>query len=159
MYTYDTRGIANEAQNANEAGINSSLSQGIDQSRGLLNDSGSYERSLGFDPMSAAIKQRYSQEYGRGMARLENEKKMASKELLFKKLETASRLANEEVALNHQRQIIAEKQRQAKRARRGMVIGQVLGLAGAAVGAAVGGPGGAMMGYSAGSAAGGAASA
>jgi hypothetical protein len=108
--------------------------------------------------LSQAIRSKYAGEFDRSMGRLKFDNVKAANTDHLKKLEVATQMANEEHAMNFQKEMQRKKMAQAKKAMRGQLVGSVLGIVGGVVGGVVAGAGtlgiGAAAGASAGYAAG-----
>lgn len=138
------------------ADIGRSYTSGNQEARGLLNDPGQLNKSLGFNDqaMGDAIRSKYMQGYGHKESQLNNKMFQQADADHIRQLAGASELANQEVEMNRQKEILRWKVQQSKKAQRGAILGNVLGIAGAAGGAYAGGPQGMMAGMQGGQAAG-----
>ena len=145
----ETEGLINQGMTSTPEQSYQSFSEGTDTS-GLLNRSDNFDQGMGFNPMSEAIKQKYSRPFQLNQDKLQNKMKLDARNEHFAKIEMAHNLASQEASTNFQKELLKYKQKQQKRAQRQAIIGSVLGLGGGIAGAAMGGPAGAGMGMSAG---------
>lgn len=136
----EIREFSKEAQGRSNADLYKDYSSGLGSARGLMQDSGSFDAGLGTkNPTLSAIQSRYGQKYDQFEKGLKLDLMRKADEDNIKKLTIANQLADREMALNREREILKNKIKSAKKAARGATIGNILGIAGGAVGAYYGG--------------------
>ena len=150
----ETEGLINQGMNSTSDKEFANISQGTNDSRGLLTQPDNFSSGLASDPMSEAIRGKYSRNYNIHQSGLQNKMKVDARNSHFEKVRVAHELANEEAQINFQKEMTKYKQKMAKRQQRQALIGQTLGLVGGVVGGIYGGPAGAAGGSTAGQAAG-----
>lgn len=114
---------------------------GTENARGLLNQGGNTFNeglSYGDKAMSSAIRGKYMGEFNRNAHKVNLNNLRNADEDHIRKLSVASELANQEVEMNRQKEILKHKMKQAKKQQRGAMIGQVLGIVGAVGGGVAG---------------------
>lgn len=148
----ETEGLINQGMQSTPEQSYGQLSQGVGDSRGLLNQQDNFNQGMAYgdQALSSAIRSKYSKPYNVQMSGLDNKMKLDARNAHFEKIRTAHQMANEEANLNFQKELIKYKQKKQKQAQRSALIGQTLGIVGAAVGGAYGGPAGAAAGGGAG---------
>jgi len=139
------------SDNRTNAGVAQDYMRGTGAGRGLLTQEDTYNSGLAYgNPMSHAIKQRAMNDYNTQYKEISNRALRAASEDHIRNLASASQMANEEVQMNRQKEMLKNQIDQANKRARGQVLGTVLGITGGIAGAYAGGPAGAMAGYSAG---------
>lgn len=153
----ETEGLIRQGMESTPEQEYSRISQGVDDSRGLLTQQDNTNQGLAYgdEALSSAIRGKMSKGYNVARSGLENKMKLDARNEHQAKLMTAHQMANEEANLNFQKEMIKYKQKKMKQAQRQQLIGQVLGLTGAVVGGVYGGPAGAAAGGAAGNMVGG----
>lgn len=127
----EIRAFGQEARSRSNADLANTYSADLGQARGLLQDSGGADKAMGYqNPSLAAIKSKYGQDYSRMERGIKLDNIRSANEDNIKKLQIANQLANEELALNRQREALKNKMKAAKKAARGAMIGNILGVAG-----------------------------
>lgn len=150
----ETEGLIKQGMTSTPEQEYGQLSQGVGESRGLLNQdaNNSFNSGMAYgdQALSSAIRSKYSKPFNVQSSGLDNKMKLDARNAHFEKVKTAHHLANEEANMNFQKELIKYKQKQQKRAQRGQLAGQVLGLVGGVVGGIYGGPAGGAAGGAAG---------
>lgn len=132
------------------------MQAGSEAGRGLLGREDNYNQGLAYGDraISDAIKSKYMQQYGKAEKKLNTQVLLKADQDKVKELNLTSQLANEEVELNKQKDMLKWKKKQADKKARGNVLGTVLGITVGTVAGIYSGGSGAAAGYAAGNAAG-----
>lgn len=155
MISSEISGYGNEARQGSIDKNYSNYSQGLSQGRGLMDNVGNFSERLGSaTPEASAIRAKYDQDFGKEQKRISLGMMRQAQEDNIKKLQAANQMADQEMEINRQKELLKWQRKQAKKAARGQLVGNVLGIVGAVGGAVVGGAPGAMVGYSVGQGAG-----
>lgn len=146
--------VGSDARNETAKSLAGQYSGGVENARGLLSQGGNELNSglnYGDQAMSLAIRQKYMGEFNRNVHKVNLNNLRAADEDHIRKLSVASELANQEVEMNRQKEILKHKMKEAKKAQRGAMVGQVLGIVGGVVAGAYSGGAAAGAGYAVGS--------
>lgn len=140
-----------------EKDLEKAYSAGVDDAKGLLQDSGKFDEGLSYGDkaLGAVIKNKFSGEANRSMARTKQGIKDKANADHFNRLNKTSQLVAEEQRINHEKELMKYQAKMNRQRARSAIVGQVLGIGGAVVGGMYGGPMGAMAGYQIGQGAGG----
>ena len=160
--------FGHEAQAGSGAQNYAKYNSGAPQVAGLMNQPDNYSQKLGGadNAQLNAIKSKYDQKFGQDQSRLNLTLMKQANEDHLRKVQIANQMANQEMEINRQKEMLRQQRKAAKRQARGAMIGNVLGIVGAVGGGLAGGLGtggtpmgaiaGASVGNSLGQAAGGA---
>lgn len=150
-------GFLKEAQGTSADQRLSTYKDAARGSSGLIQSDNQFNKSLGMNPQTDAIRSKYMGEFNKAQDRQDLELSKSSTQDHLKKLAIASDLASQEIQLNQQKAMLRAKIKRANKQARAQTIGAVLGIVGTGVGAFYGGPsgavGGGMLGQSLGTAA------
>lgn len=124
---------------------------------GLMADTSTERFNAGLggnnDPTLSAIKNKYNKQFSHNQQRLSLGAMRDAEEDNLRKIQVANQLADQEMEMNRQKEMLKQQMKKAKRAARSATIGNILGVAGAGAGFAFGGgPAGAAVGMGSGQA-------
>lgn len=133
--------LGSEARNETAESMAKQYGGGTENARGLLNQGGnSFNSGLSYGDkaMSSAIRGKYMGDFNRNAHKVNLNNLRNADEDHIRKLSVASELANQEVEMNRQKEILKHKMKQAKKQQRGALIGSVLGIVGGVAGGVAG---------------------
>jgi len=148
--------LAKEGKRSN-ADISQNYMQDTGKARGLLDAPDTSNQKMAYsNPMSTAIKNRYSNDFNFQSKQLNNRILRAASEDNIRNLAATTQAATQEVLQNRQKEMLRNEIDQANKRARGQVLGTVLGITGGigAMAATGGNPAAGMAGYQMGSGAG-----
>lgn len=134
--------FAQEARTETAEGRHQNYMGGTEAARGLLNRQDNFGDTLGGGPdgaLKAAIRSKYAGNFERAQDRLNFDMLKNAKSDHLKKLEVATQMAEQEHAMNFEKEMQRKKMAQAKQAMRAQLVGSVLGIVGGVSGAAISG--------------------